>query len=367
MSFRLPSGDDKDKPLTECALSSLKYWHKRIANNIAQHKAFPGDEALYNAIKAEIERRRQEDMDAPRPSLADNLALPADWERLIQGFHRQPNDIAKWLDVAYQCCNLIAPGLTCGLLPGGWALAFKFVPIDLRDTRVGGEIYPIQGGMFGINASGIQRIGIAAGVSWLVSQRVDDGEDPRKIHWEAVGVCEDFDGEELRLPGNVELDMNDDSDQVWAIKDRATAEGAAIQIRDTRLFLMRHAETKAMTKAIKRLGLKPKYSKADLDKPFMVVKRVFTGASEDKALEREMTLMIARRHLYGKNALYGPPPELPERTVINADGEPVPASGVPQLPEQTARSAAQTLGLADKTEEPAKKPAAQVVNDGDLY
>jgi hypothetical protein len=108
------------------------------------------------------------------------------------------------------------------------------------------------------------------------------------------------------VTGEVEIDMREGSPQIEAMKARAK-DGANIesQIRDTRLFLLRHAETKAKLRAIADMGVKRSYTAQELSKPFAIARVMFTGKTQDPELRRMFASKIADSMLGGHRALYG--------------------------------------------------------------
>jgi hypothetical protein len=67
------------------------------------------------------------------------------------------------------------------------------------------------------------------------------------------------------------------------------------------------AETKAKSRAIRSLGVRTAYEPAELAKGFAVLRLQFTGRSEDPEVEREVSIMIARRALGASAMLYNTP------------------------------------------------------------
>ncbi len=166
----------------------------------------------------------------------------------------------------------------------------------------------------GLAKSALDRIAMAAGVSWDAAQsrRIDDGRDPRYCAWLAVGRVRSFDGQEIIIQGSKEIDLRDRSPQVEALVGRYRAKlerweqdgrkgyapkDPSGQIREMRLHILSMCETKARLRAIRSLGVRTAYSPADLRKPFVVAHLSFSGRSEDPQLRREFALMAAHAAL----------------------------------------------------------------------
>jgi hypothetical protein len=184
------------------------------------------------------------------------------------------------------------------------------------------------GNKVGLAKAPLEKIWGAAGGDWIphLTGRIDNGKDPRYWRYRATGVIKNTDGTPRHLVGEVELDARDGSDLINEIITKAKAkesdrdyqgkrdEGAS-QILELRKFLGRHAESKAKNRAIASMGVKRSYHPAELDKPFAVVRLVFTGHSEDPVLREKLALLNAQAALHGSFALYGgapPPMALPQ-------------------------------------------------------
>jgi hypothetical protein len=109
------------------------------------------------------------------------------------------------------------------------------------------------------------------------------------------------------------MDLRDGSPQIDALiaKARAKNRDPAPQIREMRLHILAHAESKAKLRAIRSLGLRSSYAPAELQKPFVVAHLVFTGKTDDPELRRAFALKRADAMLGATAMLYGPPPAAP--------------------------------------------------------
>src|SRR5690606_27790933 len=85
------------------------------------------------------------------------------------------------------------------------------------------------------------------------------------------------------------------------------------QLRELRLHILAHAESKAKNRAIRSLGLKSGFTEEDLKKPFVVAKLMWTGQTDDPELKRVFAEGTMNRMLGGSRALFGvaPEPRLP--------------------------------------------------------
>jgi hypothetical protein len=293
------------------------------------------------------------------PSTEITRAAPAP---LMQQTARDAARITEALEAAASQCHLVSPATSCGTLPEGCAVALSTVRVDVAET------YPIAGGdgdsagsaKVGLSKTALDRIASAAGVSWDPerSHRLDDGRDPRYCAFLAVGTLRHFDGREVVIQGTKEMDLREGSAQVEALMERYRAKlkrweasgkrgypprDPSAQIREMRLHILGHAETKARLRAIRALGIRTSYSTQELAKPFVVARLMFTGETADPELRREFARMQATALLAGARALYGDA-AMARDSVPQFRPAPAPALG---------------RGQVDDDDEGAPSPAAQ--------
>lgn len=212
----------------------------------------------------------------------------------IAGSVSNARDVGARLREAAESAHLISPATACDLLPEGCSVAFSIVLVDKRDT------YKIPGqSTLGLSKQALDRIAAAAGISWdpHLSARRDDGRDPRYCAYRAVGYVREFDGRIRTLTGEVAIDLRPGSPEAAAMSQD--------QIKQTGRFLLRHAESKAKNRVIRSLGLRNGYTEDELNIPFIVVKAMFTGETNDPVLRREFGRLTAVAFLGGTASLYG--------------------------------------------------------------
>ena len=213
------------------------------------------------------------------------------------------------LAAASEQFHLVSPASSVGSLPEGCEVATSFVQGDREN-----ETYDVGGGKRGLAKVALDRIASAAGVSWdpIASCRLDDGSDPYYCLFRAVGTMRGFDGAPVTITGTKEMDLRPRSPQLDAIEARAKeGKSSEKQIREMRLHILGHAESKARLRAIRSIGLRTSYDDKDLRKPFLVARLVFTGRTQDPTLEREFALLRAHAMLGSVSAMYGgPAPQL---------------------------------------------------------
>lgn len=230
------------------------------------------------------------------------------------------------LEAANKAFHLVAPQTAAGSLPEGCDVVISAVMIDeARDT------YPIPGSSDrGLSKIALDKIASAAGISWdsRLSGRLDNGSEPRYCHYRAVGHIRNFDGTARTIIAEKEIDTRDGSPFVQATieksarkaKEEAKKKGQTLseseamrmgrqaaenQIRELRLHILSHAETKARLRAVRSLGVRTSYKSDELKKPFVVASLAFTGRTNDPALRREFALATQKAMFGANTALYG--------------------------------------------------------------
>lgn len=348
MSHTIPKKGGGGPLLSEAEEKDLVYWLDRKRADLANSRFPDRDQEWIAAAEAELRARGVEPSRAPK---SDPGQRPAPAQRAPQqtaaiAQHREQNlvsatsarDINQRIEDFARECHLVAPATSCASLPEGCEVAFSVVHVDPNPDN--GDVSPVGGGKFSLSANVLKKFGAAAGVSWDMNQsgRLDDGREPLYCHYRAVGLVRHFDGSTRVISGEVELDLRDGSPQVEAMKAR-TRGNVESQIRDTRLFLLRHAETKAKSRAIADMGIRRSYTASELKKPFAIAKLMWTGRSEDPELRRIFAEKMADAHMASVRGLYGGPPAAPPRSSIAALPERAPERHVEQLPVRIGHGA----------------------------
>lgn len=268
----------------------------------------------------------------------------------ISGSYHNAQEINHRLTAAKNKCHLIAPVTSCGTPPEGFEVVLSVVDIDVefypddhhqfwkRGKPVGDDLYHVggayDGAKFGLAKAVLARLEAAAGISWDSDRcrRLDNGSDAHYVHFGVTGVVKNFNNEPRIITGQKQMDLREGSPVLLAMRDRIFTKGAKksqgdkgykspeqleesyrTQLRDLRMFILEHAETKAKLRSIRQgLGVKTSYTRKELEKPFIAAKLVFTGRSDDPELKREFALMGARQALGSTNALFGAAPPVPQ-------------------------------------------------------
>ena len=199
--------------------------------------------------------------------------------------------IAEWNAKKY---HVLCPSTNLAGLPQGYALVATAVAIN-PDVN-GGEVY--QNRLYcGANEVAIAKVGLrkiadCAGMS-VATSRVDP-PPYEPFYWmfkarsEQIGI----DGRKRVREATCEWDLRDGSPRLKGFKPA--------QIEEARKHGARNAETRAVNAVIRELGVRQKYTKAELTQPFIAVQTVFQPDMTDPEVRR----MAAAQHFGAVEALY---------------------------------------------------------------
>jgi hypothetical protein len=170
----------------------------------------------------------------------------------------------------------------------------------------GGEVYgglPFLNGAKGqpneelaLSKNGLRKLAECAGISYRT-----DRTDPRTIsnYWEfkAIASYRGIDGSTVTREATMEWDLRDGSERMkgWT----------ANQITEGRKNGLRNCEARAINAVIRECGcgIKQKYTRAELAKPFLVLRVAFQPDMRDPEQRR----MVTEAGLRSTSTLYGPP------------------------------------------------------------
>lgn len=245
--------------------------------------------------------------EAARKMESNGAALAKREGGAITGTFHSPAAIDARLKAAGERFHLCSPFTAVGVMPEGCGVQLALVKVDVDH-----ETYDVGFGKLGLAKSALDRISHGIGISWdpMLSRRLDDGRDPHYAHYRAVGRYRASDGQQQIVIGEKEMDLRDGSPQCEALEERARKKNksADAQIREMRMHILGHAETKARLRAIRSMGVRTSYDRDELEKPFACARVVFTGKTEDAELRREFSKMTAASFLGGVTTLYGEQP-----------------------------------------------------------
>lgn len=281
------------------------------------------------------------------------------------------NELARlagcWTDLDEACAtlaraqaagHLISPAASVSALLPGTALSTSLVLVDVKT-----ETYPaLNGKGVALKKEALDRIAGAAGVGW--EHPVVLLEQKHRIILSVRGSLMQFDGTIRPLEGTKEIDLRDGSSAVeqmieeaiakerkWLEDNRqqgdAVARGrarAAKAIAQKRGAMTALSDTGARLRAIRSLGVRQAYDPAELVKPFVAARLVFTGRTGNPDIDRSIAERVAERFLSAGDALFGrraPVAETPRQVPVE-----VRDVRTPEEREEDAREAAQAPPLA---------------------
>lgn len=211
-----------------------------------------------------------------------------------------PAAVSQGLAIAMEQCHLISPATSCGQIPEGFAVAFSSVLIDKNKDH--GEVYAISGSSkLGLAKPAIERLAGGIGMTPVPGQsyRLDNGKMRHYCVWQTVMAYQDLNGEMKFLVGTKVLDYRDGSAQS-ALVTSGMLPGKRSNIESL-------AETCSRLRAIRSIGIKTAYLPEELDKPFVMVRLIRTGHSEDPELAREFKRAQFMAGLDSSKRLFGAP------------------------------------------------------------
>jgi len=242
----------------------------------------------------------------------------------------KPTDPAELLaSYKEQGYNILTPSISLeGLSPHHRA---TIETVDLSPDPDYGDVYP-EGhkDQFIITKQGLDKLSVLAGVIWhetAGSRRIDDGKKRDYIAFEAFGAISKADGQLVPVKAFYDMDL-----KVWeedlnytyrekASKGQYKKTGTDLEeyvtycvgrdMRSIRKHMATRCESGARNRVIRAiLGLKKKYSKVELQKPFVCVRVTYQPDYEDPEVKRLLTLKAlgAQVSLFGSNQEQLPAP-----------------------------------------------------------
>lgn len=240
--------------------------------------------------------------------------------------------------------NLLLPRVEVGSLPVGTQLAVRVVTVDTAERS--GDVYRVEGNKLGLSKSALNRIAMAAGITWVSVRRIDDRTHPHYCECEARASATDFDGTVRESIGIKTIDLRSDAGEGIPGKDAASMSDR--QLPQARKFISGVCASKAMNRAIANiLSIRRAYTAQELERPFVVPKLV-PDTSNPVAQRAVLSQMLGATQM-----LYGPPPE---ETMVDAELEADPVA----LPPHEPAAADEPIGADDSAPvgEPPPEPDA---------
>jgi hypothetical protein len=203
---------------------------------------------------------------------------------------RQPQEpfaaLAQYQQDRY---NVLIPVTTMDELPAATRLSVRVVKVN--PSTDAGEVYATENGKLALTGQTLDRVGSAAGITWISVDRTDDRKHPHFCEFRVTGRVIDFDGSVREAIGMRAIDLRDDAGNgepgadlkeiIYSAENAKDKQGGKSprdptkQIMKARQFMVPMCESKAKNRAIRRiLSMKGGYTKAELEKPFVVPKLV---------------------------------------------------------------------------------------------
>lgn len=210
--------------------------------------------------------------------------------------------------------HILAP-LTLQTIPAMHRPVVVSVQIDPDPKNK--EVYPQRGGGLSLSAIAFKKLGDAMGIQWVPEEcgRMDDGKDPDYVHYRMTGLIKALDGTWRKIIGDKEIRMSviieeltdskrekankylhDPKDgpefkrrypdpEVW-VQEEVRQE--ALQIKK---HLLSRAQSGALARATKSIGIRETYTLQELQKPFVFPKLVF---SPDPTHPQDRAFLLAQ-------------------------------------------------------------------------
>lgn len=154
-----------------------------------------------------------------------------------------------------------------------------------------------QGDEVALGGVGLSKLMAAAGAQVVQETRLDDRSDPHYCEIEVYVAVQDFDGTWRQVPGTKALDLRKGSEDAKAMTEK--------ELSNARKHIQSLCETKAIYRALRKLlTLRQKYSRKELERPWVVPKLVphlDLSDPDQKAAAIQDALSTTR-------ALFGPAP-----------------------------------------------------------
>lgn len=198
--------------------------------------------------------------------------------------------------------HVLAP-LTLQTIPAMHRPVVVSVQIDTNPANK--EVYQQRGGGLSLSAIAFKKLADAMGIQWVQEEcgRIDDGKDPDLVHYRMVGLIKALDGTWRKILGDKEIRISVIEEELTdSYRERAekyandpkdgpgfksryptpqAVEGwVAEKVRQDALQMRKHmlarAQSGALARATKSIGIRETYTAQELMKPFVFPKLVFS-------------------------------------------------------------------------------------------
>ena len=158
----------------------------------------------------------------------------------------------------------------------------------ISSDKKDGEVYePEQAqGKLALTKHGLQKLDQLSGMEWLMSTVIWDPKETLVARGEAEAKIRDLDGSWRNFKDGRTIDLRDGAPEAERLRKTSQA-----MLENARKNIIQLAETKAKNRVRRGiLGLQSSFTKAELDKPFIVFKLVM---NVEQIVARNPTLQVA--------------------------------------------------------------------------
>jgi hypothetical protein len=252
-----------------------------------------------------------------------------------------PERVAAVVEQASSNYHVIG-AMSFGEIPVGHSVVMNVLRAN-PDSKAG-DVYDVGMGKFGLTGNFLNALADAAGVSVVGSNLL--AYEANYCVVETTVARMGLDGTVRRVSRRKVMDLREGSGQLRAMRDAAKAKSkdSATQVREQRLRIAEHADSKAALRAIRAILSVRTYTPEELKKPFAVFKLQFTGRTNDPQLKQVFAIGLMQASLGAMGALYGAPAAaLPGQSLLMGGG----STGAPQLGAGPVTSGARPVDMGD--------------------
>lgn len=317
--FTIPGGKEKGRPIAEASTTTLGWWLNKFEDNIRSgssrnegyERAWIAAARAVLAVRGDgppqqpqqqtqTQAHQQQQSFEPRETHAIARVDSAELQS-VTGTFETPDACNAMLVHASRIGHLVSPAQSVGQLPLGTALAVTPVFIDVDK-----ETYNLQGSL-ALDKVALEKIGDALGIDFTESYRTDDMRDPHYCAWTVRGEYRRLDGRVRTIIKSADIDARDGSTYTLLTQERAKQSGKPNkELEMTRQFLARQCESKAMNRVVRAAAkLRQKYTRDELQRPFIVVSLALTGRCPDRPdieaiFAKQFSASFAPQRLYSR-------------------------------------------------------------------
>lgn len=182
--------------------------------------------------------------------------------------------------------------------------------VQVNPDKAAGEVYDglpfLKGGEVSLAKVGLRKLAECAGIS-TQTERTDDRRIQHYWEFKAIASYRSIDGAIVTRQATKEWDLRDGSPQMKGWTQN--------QIEEGRKHGLRNCEARAINAAIRECGcgIKQKYTREELKKPFVICRVMFQPDMSDPEIKR----MVTAAALGGTTSLY---PQAPREQLGDAGG-----------------------------------------------